>query len=333
MRAPRSISLPIAMAVTFGLWYSFLWTMQNAPTSRVSVAGYDGSPRSQGGLANQFASAVVRFFDDQDPRAVPEGSSGGSDPLDAAFSGQIPEFLPLPPESREAVATELPELVSDPSLSSRNLFRSDVDLDGDGHLDLALLIRVSRNKAVGAVFAYVPKQRFQFQGEFRYAGKFECYFGGVQGFEDCFTVMRSGSGMMHIASRSLAADPGVPSQTEPGNEAPAASWRMWRLHEGQLEPTGVIDDACVRPSRNRLHPVRDSSDDLLLHTDFCPQRGCAVWRLKQGPVGAVVESEGGVDPSHQPNGAEEELTPWPAGHWVRAPEDAAFCEEEKPTSD
>jgi hypothetical protein len=338
MRAPRTLSLPIAMAVTFGLWYGFLWTMQHAPVSRIRAGSYEGNSRSQGGLANQFASAVVRFFDDQDPRSVPETGPADDDPLAAAFSGEIPEFLPLPPESREAVATELPELVKNPSLSSRNLFRSDVDLDGDGHLDLALLIRMSRSKAVGAVFSYVPKQRFQLQGEFRFAGKFECYFGGVQGFEDCFAVIRSGSGQMHIASRSLAQDPAVSRQTANAGEplTQVAAWRMWRLHEEQLQSTGVVEDACVMPSRNRLHAVRDNDQDLLLHTTFCPQRACGVWRFEWPATAdaqstAVPDSAASADRVSASGGSEP--IPWPAGHWVPDPESAALCEPEEPPAD
>ncbi|MCW5963193.1 MAG: hypothetical protein KIT83_04065 [Bryobacterales bacterium] len=279
MRAPRSLSLPLAIAVTCGVWYCFLWTMQHAPVSRSRGGGDFGGARSQGGLANPFASAVVRFFDEQDPRTVADDSPV----TELKFSGQIPDLLPFPDESRETIAQELPELYSNPSLSSRNLFRSDVDLDGDGHLDMALLIRLSRDRALGVVLAYTPKQRFRLSGSFRMAGKFACDLAEAQDFERCFQVMRTGSGAIHIASYSL-----LPPRENEGDPLPLdgnAGWRMMRLEEGDLRETGRILETCPGQIRNLVQPVGEVDEDLLLHTLACPERRCRVWRYAERGTG------------------------------------------------
>lgn len=295
MRAPRSLSLPIAFLVTCGVWYGFLWTMQHAPVSRSRGGGDFGGSRSQGGLANPFASAVVDFFDDQDPREVEEDTQT----FEPAFSGQIPDLLPFPDESREAIENDLPEIYSNPSLSSRNLFRSDVDLDGDGHLDMALLVRLSRDRAVGVVLAYTPKKRFQLSGSFRMAGKFPCDLAGPQDLERCFQVLRTGAGRMHIASYSQ-----LPVREDPEGpvlEGRQAGWRLMLLEEGAIRGTGQILDTCPEETGNRVQPVGDVDEDLLRHILSCPERRCKVWRYQ------VKEQS-----------------------WLEAPEAAEYCEEEQP---
>lgn len=275
MRAPRSLSLPITIVVTCGVWYGFLWTMQHAPVSRARGGADFGDSRSQGGLANQFASDVVRFFDNQDPRSVADDAPAP----DLAFSGQIPDLLPFPENSRQAIAQDLPELYSNPSLSSRNLFRSDVDLDGDGHLDMALLIRLSRDRALGVVLAYTPKQRFQLSGSFHMAGKFACDLAQAQDFERCFQVMRTGSGALHVASFSLL--PPRESEAELLPENGSSGWRLKILKDGELLETGNILETCPGQTQNRLQPVGGVEEDLLLHTLGCPERRCTVWRYRQ----------------------------------------------------
>lgn len=296
MRAPRSLSLPIAVVVTCAVWYGFLWTMQHAPVSRPRVGSGTGDSRSQGGLANPFASAVVQFFDDADPRAVEEDS-----PTDEpGFRGEIPDLLPFPDESREAIARDLPEVFANPSLSSRNLFRSDVDLDGDGHLDMALLIRLSRDRALGVVLAYTPKQRFQWSGSFRMAGKFACDLPGPQDFERCFQVFRAAGGGMHLASFSLV--PPRESAEAVITDPRPSGWRLMRLEDGTLRDTGQIETSCSPLIQNRLVPVPPGDKDILLHIKACPERHCRPWRY----------AAKGDEP----------------GQWIEAPESAPLCEEE-----
>ncbi len=265
--------------------------MQHAPVSRPRLGGEFGSGRSQGGLANSFASAVVQFFDRQDPREAED--SAGADM--GTFVGEIPEFLPFPEESREAIARDLPEVYDNPSLSSRNLFRSDVDLDGDGYLDMALLVRMSRDRALGVVLAYRPKQRFQWAGSFRMAGKFACDLGGPQDFERCFQVLQTAGGAVHIASYSQV--PVRDDANAPLPEERMAGWRLMRLTDGEMRTTGEILDPCPAGTEARVQPLEEPGE-LLRVTVSCPERRCAVWRYQ----------------------ADENA-------WSAAPEAEALCEE------
>lgn len=312
--------------------------MQHAPGRRPAGSGDFGASRSQGGLANQFASAVVRFFDDQDPRATSSDTGFGDEPRDGAihesgdsfgmeFSGQIPEFLPFPEESRKALAEDLPEIYDNPSLSSRNLFRSDVDLDGDGHLDMALLIRLSRSEAAGAVLAYTPKLRFQLSGAFRLAGKFHCEFTRAQDFERCFQVMRTGSGLMHIASFTRVNT--HPDATADTHSKVPFRWRLFRLVDGELRKTGKIDEACAPNSGNHLRPVGAVDNDLLIHRTACPTPRCQVWRYRQPGLDAAL------DPDH-PGAREPEIlgddqqqgSSRADGFWELAPGAEIHCEDD-----
>jgi hypothetical protein len=225
-------------------------------------------------LANSFASAVVQFFDGQDPREVDEAAASEA----VTFAGEIPEFLPFPEESRAAIARDLPEVYENPSLSSRNLFRSDVDLDGDGHLDMALLVRLSRDRALGVVLAYTPKQRFEWAGSYRVAGKFACDLGGPGDFERCFQVLRTESGAIHIASYSrlpvrATADAPLPTEQRP-------AWRLMRLQDGELRVAAQMDAICEKATEIRLQPLAGEADGLVRVIASCPERRCEVWRYR-----------------------------------------------------
>lgn len=269
MRARRSLSLPIAMGVTLAVWYGFLWTMQHAPATGVRRGGDMGEARSRGGPANQFATEIVRFFDDQDPRSADDAAGSSA----ADFWGQVPQLLPLPEESREAIRADLPEIYENLSLTARNLFRSDVDLDGDGDLDMALLIRLSRDTAVGAVLSYTPKKRFEWNGSFRFAGKFTCNYSGPLGFERCFQIIRTGAKTMHIASYGT-----LPSEDAPGSEMPKHGWTLFRLEDDKLVEKRQLEDRCATGGGSEIVPVADVAEDLITHTGNCDTERCEVWR-------------------------------------------------------
>jgi hypothetical protein len=289
MRARHSLSVPISVGVTLLVWYGFLWTMQHAPTTGLPQGGNPGKARSRGGLANQFATEVVRFFDDQDPRRADEAASSSS----SDFWGQVPELLPLPEESREAIRADLPEIYENLSLTARNLFRSDVDLDGDGDLDMALLVRLSKDTAVGAVLSYTAKKRFEWNGSFRFAGKFTCNYEAPSGFERCFQIIRTGSGAMHIASYgALDADDDVSADSR------KRVWRLFRLEEEQLVGKVQIEDSCPTVRGSKLKPVPEVSEDLMTHTEECKPARCQVWHYSRD-TGKWQESASRICPSEE----------------------------------
>lgn len=282
MYAPRAVSFPVSIVLTLAVWFAFAWSMQHAPKGSPRTSGDLGEARSRGGLANQFATEVVRFFDDQDPRSVSE-TDGVPEP---DFWGQVPELLPLPQESREAIAKDLPEIYENRSLTARNLFRSDVDLDGDGDLDMALLIRLSRDTAVGAVLSYTPKKRFALNGSFRLAGKFTCKYKGQLGFERCFQVIRTGAGSAHIASYGE-----LISEEDETVEQPSYGWRLFRLEEEKLVEKLRLEDTCSSRDASQLMPVGNVEEDLLLHTQGCAVESCQVWHYTR-EVGKWTEAPG-----------------------------------------
>lgn len=262
--------------------------MQNAPPSRRAVNGDDFSgARSSGGLANNFASAVVRFFDDQDPRELDEGSAGP----EPVFDSEMPEYLPLPKDERRELAIELPEVFANLSLTARNLFRSDVDLDGDQDLDLALLVRLSKHEALGAVLEYVG------DGDFRFAGKFSCEYERAEDFGKCFMVVRTGGGAMHVLSRTdnlraavkqLEQDDLERSPTPTTEEPRVAGWRWMRLKDGNLvehgnfaEPSCAVETrgAAAQPSFD-VEPVPHTDEDLFRFVGRCQDlQVCVVYRF------------------------------------------------------
>lgn len=298
MRSNRSISLPLAFAATCCVWFAFLWTMQHAPAGhRPANDGDFAGSRSSGGLANQFASAVVKFFDDQDPREV----SGDAPPAEPFFDSEMVEYLPLPKEDRAALARDLPEVFADPSLTPRNLFRSDVDLDGDNDLDLALLVRLSTTEALGAVLEYLGDEKF------RFAGKFYCRYERAENFSKCFTVVLTGAGTMHILSHTsdLAWNgPSLDGASDPANtgqtpESPRrAGWRWMRLEKGALISYGDFEDPICEPSpggavatraESNVEPVPRSTEDLLRIVTPCGGAPvCRVYRFDAAQGQAVA---------------------------------------------
>ncbi len=286
MRSNRSISLPLAFAATCCLWFAFLWTMQHAPAGhRPSNSGNFTGSRSTGGLANPFASAVVKFFDDRDPRELSEDAPSA----EPVFDAEMVEYLPMPKVDRAALAKDLPEVFADPSLTPRNLFRSDVDLDGDRDLDLALLVRLSKTTALGAVLEYLGDEKF------RLAGRFYCRYERAEEFSKCFTVVLTGAGTMHILSRTsdlawrgpaLKAAPAMTGRTP--ETPPVAGWRWMRLEKGALASYGHIAiPPCAPVSLNRaptnaesnVEPVPGVAEDLIRFVSFCGgARSCAVYR-------------------------------------------------------
>lgn len=301
MRSNRSISLPVSFAVTCCVWFAFLWTMQNAPPSRRAANGDDFSgARSSGGLANNFASAVVRFFDDQDPRELAEGIAGP----EPVFDAEMPEYLPLPKDERRELAKELPEVFANLSLTARNLFRSDVDLDGDQDLDLALLVRVSKHEGLGAVLEYVG------DGEFRFAGKFSCEYERAEDFWKCFLVVRTGGGAMHVLSRTDNLRAAVEQReqedlaplTPTTGGRPVAGWRWMRLQGGSLVEHGsFVEPGCTavrrgEPSQPSLdvEPVPLTEMDLFRFVGHCQDtQVCVVYRYDpDAPAYSRVENPG-----------------------------------------
>ncbi|MCC6265859.1 MAG: hypothetical protein IT169_19980 [Bryobacterales bacterium] len=289
MRSNRSISLPLAFAATCCLWFVFLWTMQHAPSGHrpASSGDFTGS-RSSGGLANTFATAVVKFFDTEDPREV----SGDATPAEPFFDAEMVEYLPLPKANRVELSKELPEVFDDPSLTPRNLFRSDVDLDGDHDLDLALLVRLSKTEALGAVLEYLGEDRF------RLAGKFHCRYERAEDFSKCFTIVLTGTGRMHTLSRTSDPDwsgpakqqpSGNPAAGQPEQEARAAGWRWMRLEKGALAGYGTIEEPACAPSRggstaatasSTVAPVPGAAGDLLRFITPCGATPvCRVFRF------------------------------------------------------
>ncbi len=289
MRSNRSISLPLAFAATCCLWFVFLWTMQHAPTGRrpASSGDFTGS-RSSGGLANPFATAVVKFFDTEDPREA----SGDATPAEPSFDAEMVEYLPLPKANRAELSRELPEVFDDPSLTPRNLFRSDVDLDGDRDLDLALLVRLSKTEALGAVLEYLGDEKF------RFAGKFHCRYERAEDFSKCFTIVLTGAGKMHILSHTRDLEWNGPAEQEPSGETPAgrpeqearaAGWRWMRLEKGALAGYGTIEDPPCAPSRggsaaapaaSTAGPVPGAAGDLLRFVTSCEGTPvCRVYRF------------------------------------------------------
>lgn len=289
MRSNWSISLPLSFVVTCCVWLAFLWTMQHAPGSRPAGSGADfAGGRSAGGLASNFASAVVKFFDNQDPREL----SGDAPDVEPYFDNEMVEYLPLPKVDRKKLAKDLPEVFADLSLTPRNLFRSDVDLDGDNDLDLALLVRLSKTEALGAVLEYVGK------GEFRFAGKFYCRYERAEEFAKCFTVVLTGAGTMHILSHtsdlewkgpSAEATPEADPTPEVRKKAPRSGWRRMRLEKGALASYGEMEDpVCKTPrpshaasgSDSYVEPVPGSTEDLLRFITPCGERPiCNVYRF------------------------------------------------------
>lgn len=289
MRSNRSISLPLSFVVTCCVWLAFLWTMQHAPTSHRPASGEDFTGgRSTGGLANNFASAVVKFFDNQDPREVSEDTP----PAEPYFDNDMVEYLPLPKAAREEFAKDLPEVFADLSLTPRNLFRSDVDLDGDNDLDLALLVRLSKTEALGAVLEYLGDE------EFRFAGKFYCRYERAEDFSKCFTVVLTGVGTMHILSRTsdlkwkgpaVETDAGLGPTSEIHEEAPQQGWRWMRLEKGALASSGeFMDPVCKAPHlgasdakvNSYVEPVPGTNEDLLrIVTECGDTRTCTVYRF------------------------------------------------------
>ncbi len=303
MRSNRSISLPLAFAATCCLWLAFLWTMQNAPAGhRPTGSGDFAGSRSTGGLANQFASAVVKFFDDQDPRELSEDTASTA----PAFDAEMVEYLPLPKTDRRKLARDLPEVFADPSLTPRNLFRSDVDLDGDHDLDLALLVRLSKQEALGAVLEYLGDEKF------RFAGKFHCRYDRAEDFTKCFLVVLTGAGTMHILSRTSDLAGTRPSaenapEAKPADGAPeprTAGWRWMRLEKGALIPFGEFQDpACAEAGRDAtaaqaiadVAPVPRTKEDLLRFVTACGGApACRVYRFDavQGRVVALPSPPG-----------------------------------------
>lgn len=290
MRSPRSISLPLSFVITCAVWFAFLWTMQHAPASRRAGSSEDlGGARSSGGLANNFATAVVKFFDDQDPREMEEGAS----PVEPLFDAEMVEYLPLPKVDRKELAKDLPEVFANLSLTPRNLFRSDVDLDGDRDLDLALLVRLSKTEALGAVLEYVGDEKF------RFAGKFPCRYERAEDFPQCFVVALTGAGRMHMLSHTADLEAGSTGDAAASKGADEAipGWRRYRLEGGALVDYGSIEDyACPGPQsaagrteRDGLvqrvaldaEPVQETSEDLLRWTGHCSDRPvCQVFRFK-----------------------------------------------------
>lgn len=292
MRSNRSISLPLSFAVTCCVWLAFLWTMQHAPTSHRPSSGDDFTGgRSAGGLANNFASAVVKFFDNQDPREV-EGDTALAEPY---FDNDMVEYLPLPKVAREKLAKDLPEVFADLSLTPRNLFRSDVDLDGDNDLDLALLVRLSKTEALGAVLEYLGDE------EFRFAGKFYCRYEHAEDFSKCFTVVLTGAGSMHILSRTsdlewkgpaVETEAGLGPASEVYEEATQPGWRWMRLQNGALASyQGFNDPVCKAAHRGAsdakvnsyVEPVPNTNEDLLrIVTECGDTTTCTVYRFDAG---------------------------------------------------
>jgi hypothetical protein len=275
MRSPRSISLPLSFAITCAVWFAFLWTMQHAPVSRRAGSGEDlGGARSSGGLANNFATAVVKFFDDQDPREMDEGAS----PVEPVFDSEMVEYLPLPKLDRKELAKDLPEVFANLSLTPRNLFRSNVDLDGDRDLDLALLVRISKTEALGAVLEYVGDEKF------RFAGKFTCMYERAEDFPKCFVVVLTGAGRMHVLSHTTELEAGKAGVTaeDNGTDEVRPGWRRYRLEGGSLKDYGSIEDWACRGARLALdaEPVPETSEDLFRLTGNCNDRPiCQVFRF------------------------------------------------------
>lgn len=289
MRSPRSISLPLSFLLTCAVWFAFLWTMQHAPVSRRAGSGEDvGGARSSGGLANNFATAVVKFFDDQDPREVEEGAS----PVEPVFDAEMVEYLPLPKLDRKELAKDLPEVFANLSLTPRNLFRSDVDLDGDRDLDLALLVRISKTEALGAVLEYVGDEKF------RFAGKFTCTYERAEDFPKCFVVLLTGAGRMHILSHTidLQEEKAVEDAAGGGVGEALPGWRRYRLEDGRLADYGRMEDfVCPAPGRAAsrtepgsnearialdAEPVPETTEDLFRLTGSCNGRPvCSVFRF------------------------------------------------------
>lgn len=276
MRAPRSLSLPVAVVCTLTLWYVFLWTMQHAPVSPSRAGDSPEGSRSRGGLSNNFASEVVRFFDDQDPREV-NPAKLEEDPV---FEGQIPEYLPFPDEARDALAKDLPEIFEDRSLTQRNLFRSDVDLDGDGHLDMALLIRHRDNTATGAVLRYLPKKRFSWNGEFVFAGKFSCTYEQPQDLPLCFQIFRTRNGQAHISNYTKGGDTEFPPIANDASVSSEYETRMYILDAEGVKQTLTVREPCS-PNYAKslwLPPTKDQAVDTLLRKVTCG-KSCQTWRF------------------------------------------------------
>ncbi|MCZ2156358.1 MAG: hypothetical protein LC114_21055 [Bryobacterales bacterium] len=275
--------------------------MSHAPDTRRNRASDEpGAPRSSGGLASNFATAVVRFFDHQDPREIGPDTPH-SEPL---FDAEMVEYLPLPKLERKEMARVLPEVFADLSLTPRNLFRSDVDLDGDNDLDLALLVRLSKTEALGAVVEYLGDKKF------RFAGKFRCRYDRPEDFPKCFTIVQTGAGTMHILSRTsdltAAEHPGAgaagSSIADPlPPEHRVSGWRWMRLEHGELVRYGEFEEPlCVGPRGEKRKP-RASSDaepaprttaDVVRIVSPCPGApACAAYRYdaERKRVAAVHE--------------------------------------------
>lgn len=278
MRPNRFISLSLTFAVTCCVWLGFFWTMAYAPAGpRARNTGEFEGARSSGGLASNFATAVVRFFDTQDPRE----QSSGAPPAAPLFDSEMVEYLPLPKLERKEMAEVLPEVFADLSLTPRNLFRSDVDLDGDNDLDLALLVRLSKTEALGAVLEYLGK------GRFRFAGKFRCRYERPEDFSKCFTVVLTGAGRMHILSHTSdlgeeesskeARDESSDGPRHPGSGR-AGGWRWMRLEHGALVRYGEFEDPVCDDSRrgreggpfaSEVEPVPDTTEDMVRFITPC----------------------------------------------------------------
>jgi hypothetical protein len=303
MRSSRSLSIPLSLVLTFCVWFAFLWTMQHAPVSRRTGSGEDFGARSSGGLANNFATAVVKFFDNQDPRAVEEGAA----PTEPVFDAEMVEYLPLPKLDRKELAKDLPEVFANLSLTPRNLYRSDVDLDGDRDLDLALLVRISKTEALGAVLEYVGDEKF------RFAGKFPCRYARAEDFPRCFQVLLTGAGKMHLLSRTLELGEGtgnaeaealVGGDRAVPEKARRAGWRWLRLEDGALVKVGEFEDPVCAPTGSQpgrkarvraeqraagrmveadVQPVRETNQDWIRFVARCGEEPlCKVFGLDPG---------------------------------------------------
>ncbi|MDZ7637006.1 MAG: hypothetical protein U5J83_01910 [Bryobacterales bacterium] len=298
MRSNRSISLPVSFVVTCCVWLVFLWTMQHAPVSRKTGGSDDfAGSRSSGGLANNFASAVVKFFDDQDPRELNEDATMA----EPYFDAEMVEYLPLPKKNRRELAKDLPEVFANLSLTPRNLYRSNVDLDGDRDLDLALLVRLSKTEALGAVLEYVGDE------EFRFAGKFYCRYERAQDFSNCFQVLMTGAETMHIFSQTQdlnwkgpsmdGADPDAMRE----DVAPRPGWRWIRLETGALIRYADVPALECPGSGNRtetavkdpiVEPVPNTKQDLLRFVGRCrAMRRCRVYRYEAATRRTIVLSK------------------------------------------
>jgi hypothetical protein len=268
MRANRSLSLPLTVLATGMVWYTFGWLMQQVPTARLAPDGsYATESRAQG-LANQFATAVVKFFDNAPAREVPADG-----PVPVPIDKLPPPAASLPVGDRAVLVEALPELYGPRPVPASDIVRSDVDLDGDGDRDALILTRLENDIAFGAVLVREGPE------DFRPAGRFSCYLKTARDLSRCFQIFRTGGGAMHLVSEQRT------------KEAPGETWiHVYRLVDGKLElplmlagetdrETSSGDDGGGAAGGGRLQPMENTSQDLLVYEQV--ERDCQVYRFDE----------------------------------------------------